>query len=284
MTVCVVLRKESRTVNSTCTSLSEAPRIDFGTCDGARRRESSECSACRFRTSSYRPLECSGLLFDTGDVLFDATVWWRWLARLLSRMAPHLHYGDLYRAWRRDYLPEVNCGRRDYWEAFRAYLRSASLRPAQIEEVMLACRPKHQQLLQSIRPLPGVRATLLRLAAAGMPLGVLSNSPYSAEYLVDCLDRLGLGSVFTTIIVSSDLGCRPRDEIGYVSAAQALGLAVSELAFVGHDTEELEGALAAGMSTIAFNYGQDARADVFLDRFEQLIQVVRVPTFRRRAG
>jgi hypothetical protein len=48
----------------------------------------------------------------------------------------------------------------------------------------------------------------------------------------------------------------------------------SEAAFVGHDAEELSGAAAVGMRTIAFNHAADAKADRYLIRFEQLLDVV----------
>jgi hypothetical protein len=44
---------------------------------------------------------------------------------------------------------------------------------------------------------------------------------------------------------------------------------------VGHDVEELAGAAAVGMPTIAFNFDADAQANVYLARFEELLDVIR---------
>jgi hypothetical protein len=46
------------------------------------------------------------------------------------------------------------------------------------------------------------------------------------------------------------------------------------VAYVGHDSNELAGATAIGMGTVAFNYDPDARAEAFIARFEELSDVV----------
>ena len=53
-----------------------------------------------------------------------------------------------------------------------------------------------------------------------------------------------------------------------------MGLSAAQVAFVDHDAGELAGATAVGMPTIAFNFDPEAEADVYLDRFEDLINVV----------
>src|SRR5687768_3292479 len=65
-----------------------------------------------------------GLLFDMGDVLYDATLWRRWLLQILARMGVHATYRDFYRVWDHDYLRAVHRGERDYHEAFSAFLQS----------------------------------------------------------------------------------------------------------------------------------------------------------------
>jgi FMN phosphatase YigB (HAD superfamily) len=55
-------------------------------------------------------------------------------------------------------------------------------------------------------------------------------------------------------------------------------LPADRVAFVGHDAEELAGAAALGMPTIAFNYDPDAQADVFIASFQQLLPLVSTPS------
>lgn len=251
---------------------------------GRGTEKSSTDSIPGVLTPVTRPLPYRGLLFDTGDVLFDQTAWWRWVVRLLWRLGTPVGYSDLCHTWKTEFRSDVNCGGREYWDAFRALLRSVGLTAGQIEELVLAGRSKLRQSLETLRPLPGVRFTLTRLAAMDMPMGVLSNAASSRDDVIDRLNRLGISSCFQAVLSSYDLGERPSDRRGYCAAAGAMGMATSDIAFVGHDADELAGAANAGMLTIAYNYDADARADVYLDRFGQLIQTVSSRPTRRQAG
>jgi len=66
----------------------------------------------------------SGLLFDVGGVLYDDTVWSRWLLKLLTRLGLHTSYTPFFRVWQREYLQRVTCGELEYWQALRLFLRS----------------------------------------------------------------------------------------------------------------------------------------------------------------
>jgi putative hydrolase of the HAD superfamily len=70
------------------------------------------------------------------------------------------------------------------------------------------------------------------------------------------------------------LGRTKPDPKGYRMAVSQMGLTLPEVAFVGHDAAELDGARSVGMPTVALSSSPDAAADVRLDRFEQLADVV----------
>jgi HAD superfamily hydrolase (TIGR01509 family) len=224
--------------------------------------------------ASQRLRRIRGLLFDMGDVLYDATLWRRWLLQVLARMDVHVAYRDFYRVWDRDYLPAVHCGQRDYHEAFCALLRSLGLARGVIDEIEAASQARRRELIATLRPLPGVRPTLCQLQAAGFLLGVLSDSESPAAELKQRLDQLGIGSCFAAVYSSFDLKQAKPAPLGYQTAAAAMRLPIEQVAFVGHDAEELAGAAAVGMPTIAFNYDPGVTADVLLERFEDLLQVV----------
>jgi HAD superfamily hydrolase (TIGR01509 family) len=215
-----------------------------------------------------------GLLFDMGDVLYDATLWRRWLLQILSRMGVHATYRDFYRVWDRDYLQAVHCGRRDYHEAFCAFLQSLGLARGVIDEIEAASQARRRELIATLRPLPGVRPTLCQLQSAGIGLAVLSDSESPAEELRQRLEKLGIDGCFSAVFSSLDLGFTKPSVRGYETALAALRLPASQVAFVGHDAEELAGAAAVGMPTIAFNYDPDVTADVYLERFEELLDLV----------
>ncbi|HVA48001.1 MAG TPA: HAD family hydrolase [Pirellulales bacterium] len=219
-----------------------------------------------------RPVQ--GLLFDMGDVLYDATGWRRWLLQLLSRMGLHTHYRTLYHIWDDDFLADVYRGRRDYHEAFQSFLLSIGLSHGQIDEVQAASQARKRDLEANARPLPGVRATVSRLAGQGVALAVLSDSEQDGDGLRAQLGRLGLGGYFSAVLSSIDLEYTKPSPVCYRAALAAMQLASDDVAFVGHDGDELVGARAVGLQTIAFNYGPGAVADHYLTRFDELLQVV----------
>lgn len=219
----------------------------------------------------------SGVLFDMGDVLYDATVWRRWLVGLLRRFELRLDYQEFFRVWDRDYLRDVCTGRQTYCKAFKDFLAQTGLKRSQIEEIELACRARRRQLEHEGRPLPGVKAAVARLYENGFVLGVLSDSEFSGDELAEHLDGFGLGGFFATVVSSRDLGQIKPHPAGYLRALNNMGVPAECAAFVGHDAAELTGAKAVGMHTIAFNFDDRAEADVYLARFEELVEEVGKP-------
>ena len=109
---------------------------------------------------------------------------------------------------------------------------------------------------------------------------MLSDSEHPATILTERLKRLGLGGLFQTVVSSIDLERTKPNPICYVTALRGMSAPVDEVAFVGHDSEELGGAANVGMPTVAFNYEPDARADVFIARFVELLELVTPPSVR----
>ncbi|MBN2473491.1 MAG: HAD hydrolase-like protein [Pirellulales bacterium] len=220
------------------------------------------------------PQGVRGVLFDMCNVLYDDTVWRRWVLQLLTHMGLHTNYRCFFRVWDREYLDDVHRGARDFCDAFGSFLRSSGLSRGQIDEVQAACQGRRRHLEANARPLPGVKTTLGRLHAAGFVLGVISNSLYPASVLTERLGRFAAGKLFSTVVSSIDLKRTMPDAVCYHAALKAMNLSAGQVAFVGHDPAELAGAAAVGMATIAFNYDPDARADVYLARFDELPEMI----------
>lgn len=212
-----------------------------------------------------------GLLFDLDDVLYDDTVWRRWLLRLLTRMGLATHYHSFFRLWQDEYLDAVYRGRCEFEQAFRAFLRSAGMTPGQIDEVQAASQARRLELASSARPLPGVLSTVSRLHGAGLVLGIVSNSEKTSAELKGRLASWGMANYFRSVVSSIDLGQTKPAAVCYRTALSAMNIPAVETVFVGHDTAELSGARKAGLNTVAFNYDADALADVYLERFDELL-------------
>jgi len=233
-----------------------------------------------------RPLpgRITGLLLDACNVLYDDTVWRRWMLQLLSRLGLHTNYRCFFRVWDREFLDDVRCRRRGLREALGAFLLSVGLSRGQIDEVLASCIVRRRQLQAAPRPLPGVRATLTRLHRGGIVLGAVCNSEHPADELQRRLHRLIGGPVFSTVVSSFDLGRTMPDDGCYLTALAAMGRPVEQVAFVGHDAAELAGAAQLGMPTIALNHDPEAQAHTYLDRFDDLLDVVEAPVPLVAAG
>lgn len=216
----------------------------------------------------------SALIFDLCGVMYDDTVWRRWLLRVVGRMGLHTHYTLFFRVWERDYLSEVKRGRLDFWEALRQFLLSSGLTSAQIDEVGAAAHAQRRQSEQEIRPLPGVRKTLSQLTENGVQLLLLSNSCLRYNEVQQRLKRLGLTGRFDSVLSTFDLGKRFGNTDCFRLAVQRLQRDPQEIGYVGRDTLALEEASTIGMFTVAFNNDDDAQADAYVDSFTDLLQVL----------
>lgn len=237
--------------------------LTFPGTDQARRRRVAPLA---------RPV--AGLLFDMGGVLYDETIWRRWLLRLLRHLGVSSDYRGLFLVWDRDFQVAVHRGERSFCEAFRAFLHSVGLTQAQADEVEASCRAQRRILETGLRVLPGVKPTLGRLCQSGFVLAAVTNSEQPAEVLRKRLDQLGLESIFPVVVSSVDLRRTKPDPLCYRAALDAMRLPAAEVAFVGHDAAELAGATRVGMHTVACNFEPEAQADVFIARFEELLEVV----------
>mgnify|MGYP001366481798 CR=1 FL=1 len=119
----------------------------------------------------------------------------------------------------------------------------------------------------------GVPETLCALKEQGFLLAIITDTANSISAKLGWFERGGFGHVWDAIISSMDLGARKPDSRLYHAALQQLGLTVDQAVFVGHRTSELDGAHAVGLRTIAFNYDKDARADVYIENFADLLKI-----------
>jgi beta-phosphoglucomutase-like phosphatase (HAD superfamily) len=180
-------------------------------------------------------LPINGVIFDVDDVLYDATLWRRWLLRLVNQLGVHAEFGEFYGPWDRDYLVDVHCGRREYTEALQSFLLASGLSWAQVDEVEAASRIQRAKLDGSLRPWPGVVKTIAALDDWGLPLVAWFDACQRSTELAQWLERLALASHFRAVLSSFDLECAQPAPRCYQVAVAALGRPAGETLYVGHD-------------------------------------------------
>jgi putative hydrolase of the HAD superfamily len=117
----------------------------------------------------------------------------------------------------------------------------------------------------------GVRDTLVELKRRGYLLGIITDTANSIRTKLQWFERGGFGHVWDAIISSQEIGISKPDPRVYYAALQQLGVSCDQAAFVGHKVTELDGAHAVGITTIAFNYEERAKADFYTDHFAGLL-------------
>jgi HAD superfamily hydrolase (TIGR01509 family) len=140
--------------------------------------------------------------------------------------------------------------------------RGAELR-AELHERVMA------ELLGGVPARPGAMELLARLRAAGLPIGLASNS--SRPFVERVLSVTGmLNGHFDVIVTADDVEHpKPAPDV-YLSACAALSTAPQRAAALEDSVPGLAAALAAGMYVIAVPYFPDAPMDGASLRAESL--------------
>lgn len=254
--------------------------------DGIRTTQQGRTQHPLVESASGVPLPlCSeAILFDAGDILYDATAWWRWVVKLLAHFDVHTYFDASYHVWQREYLQQVRRGQADYWTAFALFLQSVGMRSAQIQEALAASQPRFQQLHDRIRPLPEVASTLAKLVTYGLRLGVANHAVYDSEQMTKRLGDAGLARYFDFVVTTGDTQLITPTVEFYSQAAREFSSQLHAIVFVGHDVEELLLAKAAGLTTVACNHRSGANVDVSIDRFARLGEIIRRPSSSRQVA
>jgi putative hydrolase of the HAD superfamily len=104
--------------------------------------------------------------------------------------------------------------------------------------------------LADLRPRPEVLDLVCRARAAGIPVGVLSNSWGTGEY--DPYDGYDLDTCFDAVVISDRVGLRKPDPAIYLRTAAEIGVPAEECVFVDDTAANLPGAEKLGMAVVHF--------------------------------
>jgi phosphoglycolate phosphatase len=110
-----------------------------------------------------------------------------------------------------------------------------------------------QGLLQATHPFAGVDALLQGLEGAGLPWGIVTNK--ATRFTAPIVAGLGLGPRAATVVCGDTTPHSKPHPAPLLAAAEALGLAPHELAYVGDDLRDVQAARAAGMAMVIATWG-----------------------------
>ncbi len=219
-------------------------------------------------TSISDPQKIRALIFDAGDVLYFRPQRGRGFAAFLKEHGLEVSPNHARRKKEIEY------------QAYRAQIthdeyREAIVRMYGFSDPEQIARGK-QALIDddaNVAFFEGVPETLCALKEHGFMLGIITDTANSISAKLSWFERGGFGHVWDSIISSMDVGTRKPDPKIYEAALSQLGVTSDQVVFVGHRASELSGARDVGMHTVAFNYDRDASADIYIEKFSDLLNL-----------
>lgn len=124
-----------------------------------------------------------------------------------------------------------------------------------------------RRALSDLRPRPEVLKLVRRVRAAGIPVGVLSNSWGTGDY--DPYSGYDLDANFDVVVVSDQVGLRKPDPQIYLRTAAGIGVPPDECVFVDDTATNLPAAAHLGMAVVHFTATAEGIAQI-----EQLLGIV----------
>jgi len=208
------------------------------------------------------------ILFDAGDILYFRPERGQYLRTFLSEI--NLSNKEISDEKRNNYRDKAFNGEISQREHRQAVLDLYGIHEPGLIERGIQAMEKDDN---NIRFFDGVRDTLISLKKEGFLLGIITDTANPIHVKLSWFEQGGFGHVWDSIISSQELGVEKPDPGSYNAALKQLGLCAYQTVFVGHSPEELDGARELGMRTIAFNYGENAKADYYINKFSELLKV-----------
>jgi FMN phosphatase YigB (HAD superfamily) len=215
-----------------------------------------------------------GIFFDAAGVLYhrpESTG--SYVSKLLKERGLPVELSAQVRVRQKALRSKANKGRlspTEYWD--QLLLMYNVVDPAERQWLV----SKIDDFSDSVFPLPGSQEALAVLKQRGFVLGIITDTIYPIERKQRWLDIIGIAEFIDVLACSSDLGVHKPHPAIYLHALQQAYLPPAEAAFVGHATDELDGAHLAGLATVAVFYEPGAKADYYA---ESLVDLLNVPIF-----
>lgn len=150
-----------------------------------------------------------------------------------SRMAPYAGDPPCYRE-------------NDMAEITALLVRELAGREPAPDEIAQLLQVRHDAFVDAVR-VDAETVAALRALAVRFPLGLLSNYP-DGRAIRGSLARLGLSALFTSVVISGEIGLVKPHPIPFAKSLQELGVPAPACLFVGDNwLADVQGAKAVGM-------------------------------------
>lgn len=146
--------------------------------------------------------------------------------------------------------------------------------PDQPYDPLVVAKTVYEEALKYTDPLPGAAEAVAAVAAAGLPMALVTDGFYGRAYVERALEKLGIKDRFRAVIISSEVGAGKPQPALFLAACREMGVKPEETIFIG-DTEDrdIAGAAGVGMKTVLVGKApRKTRPDFFFPSLRHLAQ------------
>lgn len=210
-----------------------------------------------------------------GDLLYDASVWRRWLYNYLTESKViSLSYQEIFDIWDNKFLSKIHTAGLDYVDGFIDFLNYLGLTYKEKETLLKINWERKLKFEEEIKPFALVSETLSKLKVYGIINCILTDTELNTEQIKYKLtDKLRIGRFIDFIVASSEIKYRKPQKEAFVACLKKMDLGKEEVIFVGHDADELTGANDFGITTIAYNFIEPVSANYKIKNFDEILKI-----------
>jgi putative hydrolase of the HAD superfamily len=220
------------------------------------------------RAATRTPNQIRALLFDAGDILYHRPKGNLKFREFLAEIG--IAYQEIPEAKKKELRDQAFLGSISQNQYRQAFLKLYGI----TDPDLIACGSRAvEEDENEVVFFEGVRETLISLKGKGYLLGIVTDTSQPIHIKLNWFESGGFGHVWDSIISSHEIGVEKPDPRIYAAALKQMGLSAGQSIFVGHSPEELDGAHAIGMKTVAFNYSDKVNADFYISEFIDLLTV-----------
>ncbi len=206
------------------------------------------------------------ILFDASDLLYFRPNKGKWLKIYLNSLG--LDPKNISLAQKQELETQAFKKEIDTEEYYAELLKLYGM---QGDEQVEAGKKVLEKESEDIEIFDGVKDTLICLKDRGFLLGIVTDTVLPTYKKLNWFEQAGFGHVWDAVVSSRDIGIRKPNPGIYQAALCQLGVTPDEAIFVGHNPSEIQGATNVGLTTIAFNYEDGVKADMYVEHFTDLL-------------
>jgi phosphoglycolate phosphatase len=139
----------------------------------------------------------------------------------------------------------------------REAIVALGIKARSVPKLLMEVRTALRKQMDRITPIDGIADALAKLKGQGVRLGILTSN--SEENVQVFLDHWDLGGLFDFVTAGSTVFGKVR-LLRKTMAAEAPGLDVSEVVYVGDETRDIHAAQQAGMRSVGVSWGLNTKA------------------------